>query len=142
MLADNEGSLLDAYDPQYGKLNVPVLKGFVGKDAAGYQLNFQENAARIRQALDMLSEIGSGSAEYVSKISEVDISDPNNLKIFLVDDSAEVYLGEKDYLKRFQNLIDNLNVYYEKVKSQNNDIAWVVDLRHVGKIVYSPRRYN
>ncbi len=140
MIADMEGALLDAYDPQYGKLNTPVLKGFVGKDAAGYRQNYQENAARIRQALDMLSEIESGSPSYAGNISEIDISDPNNLKIFLVDDSAEIYLGEKDYLKRFQKLMDNLNTYQE-VKSQNSDIA-SVDLRFAGKIVYHNRRLN
>jgi cell division protein FtsQ len=140
MLADSEGFLLDAYDPQYGRLDTPVLKGLVGKDAAEYWLNFQENAGRIRQALDMISELGSGSPAYVSQISEVDISDPNNLKILLVDDPAEVFLGEKDYLKRFQKLMDNLNVYQD-VKSQHNDIAWV-DLRHTGKIVYHSRRLN
>jgi cell division protein FtsQ len=140
MLADSEGLLLDVYDPQYGKLNAPVLKGFVGKDAADYRLNFQENAARIRQALEMLSAIGSGSPEYLGKISEVDISEPKNLKILLVDDPAEVYLGETDYLKRFQKLIDNLNVYQE-VKSQNGEIAWV-DLRHTGQILYHRRRLN
>jgi cell division protein FtsQ len=140
MLADRDGTLLDAYDPKYGKLDAPVLKGFLGKDAAGYRKNYKENAARMQQALAMLSEIESGSPSYTSKISEIDISNPDNLKLLLVDDSAEICLGEKDYLKRFQKLMDNLNTYQE-VKSQNNNIA-TVDLRLTGKILYSSHRIN
>jgi cell division protein FtsQ len=140
MLADRDGTLLDAYDPQYGKLDSPVLKGFLGKDAAGYRKNANANAARMQQALNMLSEIESGSPDYVGKISEVDISDPDNLKVLLVDDSAEIYLGEKDFLKRFQKLMDNLNTYQD-LKNQNNDIA-SVDLRLTGKIVYSSHKIN
>ena len=63
---------------------------------------------RIRQGLVMLSQIESGLPHSTQKISEVDISDPENLKILLVDDTAEVYLGEKDYLKRFSTLMSNL----------------------------------
>jgi cell division septal protein FtsQ len=73
MLADSDGTLLDAYDPRYGKLDAPVIKGFLGKDAEGYRQNYKENAARIRQAQDMLSEIESGLPSYTQKISEIDL---------------------------------------------------------------------
>ncbi len=138
MLADSDGTLLDVYDPAYGKLDSPVIKGFLGKDAAEFRRNQEENAARIRQALDMLAEIGSGSSSYARRISEIDVSEPANLKILLVDDSAEIYLGEEDYLKRFCKLMDNLNVYQE-VKIQNNDDIASVDLRLPGQIRYHRR---
>jgi cell division protein FtsQ len=141
MLADSDGFLLDEYDPAYGKLDAPVMKGFLGKDADGFRHNQEENAARIRQAQDMLGEIESGSLSYASRISEIDVSDPGNLKILLVDDSAEIYLGEKDYLKRFQKLMENLSVYQE-VKNQNDDDIASVDLRLSGKIVYHRRDKN
>ncbi len=102
MVADDEGTLLGQYDPRFGKLDVPVFKGVLGEDAESYRLYKEENAVRIRQGLVMLSQIESGLPHATQKISEVDISDPENLKILLVDDTAEVYLGEKDYLKRFQ----------------------------------------
>jgi cell division protein FtsQ len=135
MLADKDGTLLDSYDPSYGKLNSPVIKGFLGNNADGYRKNYKENAARLQQVQEMLSEIESGLPSYTQKISEIDIADPNNLKILLVDDFAVVYLGEKDYLKRFRKLMDNLSVYQEVKNQNNNDIA-SVDLRITGKIVY------
>jgi cell division septal protein FtsQ len=138
MLADSDGTLLDAYDPAYGKLNSPVIKGFLGKDADGFRHNCEENAARIQQALDMLAEIESGSPSYAHRISEIDVSDRANLKILLVDDSAEIHLGEKDYLKRFRKLIDHWGDY-EGVKNQYNDDIVYVDLSLPGKILYHYR---
>jgi cell division septal protein FtsQ len=137
MVADSDGRFLDRYDPKFGKLDVPVFRGVMGEDMKGYRLNQEENAARIRNALTMLSEIGSELPQDVLKISEVDISDRNNVKIMLVNDTAEVYLGDKDYLKRFHTLMDYMGKYQE-LKSKNNDIA-SIDLRFDGQIVYRQR---
>jgi cell division protein FtsQ len=136
MLADSDGTLLDTYDPVYGKLDSPVMKGFLGKDAEGFRHNREENAARIRQALDMIAEIESESLSDAGRISEIDVSDPANLKIMLVDDYAEINLGEKDFSKRFRKLMENLSVYQE-VKN-NNEID-SVDLRVPGQIGYHRR---
>jgi cell division septal protein FtsQ len=137
MVADSDGRMLDRYDPKFGKLDVPVFRGVMGEDMEGYRLNQEENAARIRNAVTMLSEIESELPQDVQKISEVDISDRNNVKIMLVNDTAEVYLGGKDYLKRFRTLMDYMGKYQE-LKSKNNDIA-SIDLRFDGQIVYRQR---
>ena len=137
MLADRDGIMLDRYDPKYGKLDVPVFKGVLGEDAESYRLYQEENSARIRQGLQMLSEIESGSPQETRKISEVDISDRENLKILLVDDTAEVYLGEKDYWKRFRSLMDNMQQYQE-LKDKYSEIE-SIDLRFEGNIIYHPR---
>jgi cell division protein FtsQ len=134
MIADVDGTMLDRYEPRYGKLDMPVFKGILGEDVKNYRLNQRENAARIRQALNMMSEIDSGCPRYMRNISEVDISESKNLKILLVDDTAEIYLGEKDYGKRFCTLMSNLG-QYEELKNQYNDIP-SVDLRFDGQIVY------
>lgn len=138
MVADEEGILLGKYDPQLGKLDVPVFKGILGDEPETYQLYQEENAARIRQGMLMLSEIASGSPQYSKIISEVDISDRNNLKFLLVDDTAEVYIGNKNYLERFQKFVNNPNEY-QKLKTQYNQID-VIDLRFDHKIVYIPKQ--
>ena len=136
MIADVEGMVLDRYAPRFGKLDIPVFRGVMGGDVETYQLYQEENAARVNQALIMLKEIASGSSEYTKYISEVDISDRKNLKIMLVDDTAEVQLGNRDYLKRFRILMKYRDQYRE-LKSQNNDIA-SIDMRFDGQIVYQP----
>jgi hypothetical protein len=114
-----------------------VFKGVLGDDAEDYKLYLEENATRIHQGLIMVSQIEEGMPHATQKISEVDISDPENLKVLLVDDTAEVYLGEKDYLKRFRTLMDNLGEY-QKLKSQYTEFA-SIDVRFENKIVYLPR---
>ncbi len=138
MIADDEGTLLGRYDPRFGKLDVPVFTGVLGDDPGTYPLYLEENSARIRQGLDMLSEIESGSPQYPKYISEVDVSDRKNLKIMLVDDTAEISLGDKDYLKRFRTLMKYMDKYQE-LKSQNNVIA-SIELRVDGQIVFQPPR--
>ncbi len=138
MIADGDGTLLGQYDPRFGKLDVPVFKGVLGEDAESYKLYKEENAVRIRQGLVMLSQIESGLPHSTQKISEVDISDPENLKILLIDDTAEVYLGEKDYLKRFSTLMNNLGEY-QKLKNQYTEFV-SIDMRFDNQIVYRPRR--
>lgn len=139
MLADNNGIMLDRYDPKYGQLDVPVFKGVLGGNAEEYRLYQEENSARIRQGLQMLAEIESGSPQETRKISEVDISDRENLTVLLVDDSVEVYLGEKDYWKRFHALMENMQQYQE-LKNQYTEIE-SIDLRF-DSIIYRPRRMS
>jgi len=138
MIADAEGILLGRFDPRFGKLDVPVFKGVLGEDAESYVLYQEENAARVRQGLAMLSEIESGLPDSTKKISEVDLSDRKNLKIFLVDDTAEVYLGERNYLKRFRALMDNMDEY-RKLKDQYS-VFVSIDMRYENQIVYLPGR--
>jgi cell division septal protein FtsQ len=133
MIADDEGILLDTYNSKYGKLDVPVFKGVIGKDEASYRLYQEENTARIRHALDMLSEIASGSPQYTRRISEIDISDRNNLKIMLVDNTAEIFLGKEDYLNRFRTLINSDK--YQEFKNQNLNFT-EIDLRFDDKIIF------
>jgi cell division protein FtsQ len=140
MVADQDGTMLGRYDPAFGKLDMPVFKGVRGEDFENYRLYQEENVARIQQGIAMLSEIDGGMPGYTKRISEVDISDPENLKIMLVDDTAEIYLGGDDFLKRFRTFINNMGEY-QKLKNQFSEFA-SIDLRYKGEIVYRPRHEN
>ncbi len=136
MVADIDGILLDNYHPKYGKLDVPVFRGLMGKDSESFRLHQQENSTRIRRGLSLLSELESGSSSYSRMISEIDLSDPDNLTVMLLDDDAEVYLGKEEHLKRFQTLMRYMSRYQEQ-KAQY-DIA-SIDMRFTGKIIYELR---
>jgi cell division protein FtsQ len=140
MVADQDGTMLGRYDPALGKLDMPVFKGVLGEDLENYRVYQEENVARIQQGLVMLSEIDAGMPGYTKRISEVDISDPENLKIMLVDDTAEIYLGGDDFLKRFRTFVSNMGEY-QKLKNQFSEFA-SIDLRYKGEIVYRPRHAN
>lgn len=137
MLADRTGILLDRFDPKYGKLDLPVFKGMTGDDPAGYRAHQRENSARVVLGQRMLEELESGSPAFVSNISEVDLSDPADVKLLLVDDTAEILLGDRDFLRRFRILMANL-AQYRELQAQYQEIA-SVDLRYEGQIIYRPR---
>jgi len=55
-----------------------------------------------------------------------------------VDDTAEVLLGNRDFLKRFRMFVSN-RPQYQEMKAQGKDIA-AIDLRFDSQIVYLLRR--
>jgi cell division protein FtsQ len=136
MLSDDEGILLDRYSPKYGKLDAPVFKGLLGENADGYRLYQEENSARVALGRKMLEELESGSPAFSRGISEVDLSDRANVQVLLVDDTAEILLGDRDFLKRFRMFVGNVAQYHE-LKEQYEIVS--IDLRFDGQIVYRPR---
>jgi cell division septal protein FtsQ len=137
VLTDCDGILLDKYSDRYGELDAPVFSGLLGDNAAEYADLQEENSSRIALGLQVLRELRSGSPDYTRKISEIDLSDSSNVRILLVDDTAEVFLGDRDFLKRFRIFMANM-AQYEELKADNRDIA-SVDLRFEGKIIYHQR---
>ncbi len=138
MLADDEGVLLDKFDARYGKIDVPVFRGFLGNSPESYKLHQEENSARVQLGRRMLAELEDGSIAFASSISEVDLSDANDVKLLLVDDTAEIHMGDADFLKRFRTLMSNMSQYQE-LKAQYNEIA-SIDLRFDGQIIYRPAK--
>jgi cell division protein FtsQ len=137
-LLDNEGVLLDRYGPSYGKLDVPVISGLKGDSVEEYREFKGENSARIKVGIEVLTELASGAPEWTRAISEIDLSDAQNVKVLLVDDTAEVYLGTGDFLKKIQMFMTELSEY-QKMKAEGQDIA-VVDLRFDNQIVYRSKQ--
>jgi cell division protein FtsQ len=134
-LLDNEGVLLDQYGPGYGKMDVPVFRGLQGENTEAYAVLQQENAARVRRGVQVLEELEGGSSEFTRAISEIDLSDPANVRVLLVNDTAEISLGDKDFLKRFEDFL----AQYPRAKAQYGEMI-SVDLRFYPQIVYRPKR--
>ena len=137
-LLDNEGFLLDRYDTAYGKIDTPVFTGLRGDDAASYKALQEDNSARVRIGVQVLAELAAGSPEFTRALSEVNLSDPANIKVLRVDDAAEVFLGDRDFERRFQMFMSNLP-RYQDLKAQGKDIE-AVDLRFDSQIVYYLRQ--
>ncbi len=134
-LLDRDGVLLDQYQSSYGKFDVPVFRGLCGNDVAGYVEMQKENTARVRLGVAILTELESGSPELARAISEIDLTDPENVRTLLIDDTAEIFLGNRDFLKRFQAFMAE----YDGMKAQFGEII-SVDLRFYPQIVYRPRQ--
>lgn len=138
MIADNDGVLLDRYDEKYGKIDMPVFRGLFGDSAEEYRRRKDENSERVRAGFRLLADLESGSEGFAGRISEIDLSDPQNLRVLLIDDTAEIEIGGRDFLKRFRSFMNSMSKY-QAVKEQYGEIA-SVDLRYDGQILYRPRK--
>jgi len=135
MMADAEGVLLGAYKREFGKIDSPIFKGVDGGDPETYQKNYAENAGRIRRGIAMLAEIASEMPMAVRDISEVDISEWNNIKIMMDNDPVEICMGGENYLKRFNNFVVDSSKKYRELKDQGVQVAQI-DLSNDGQIVF------
>jgi cell division protein FtsQ len=92
-------------------------------------------AARMKIYNDVLRELDSGGTHYSQELSEVDLTDPEDVKILTNDQDGEVlvHLGSSDYLNRFKVYVAHLREWrqqFEKLES--------VDLRYDRQIVVNP----
>ena len=138
MMADSEGVLLGAYRREFGKINSPIFKGFIGVDSESYAAHQKENAERIRHALAMLTEIAAEMPQDVQKISELNVSELNNIKILMKNDPVEIFMGNGNYLKRFNSFMGDTTNRYKELKNQGIQVAQI-DLSNDGQIVYKTR---
>lgn len=119
VLIDSEGFILR---PKVAaKFTLPVLTG------VGDTESMEDRRARIRRVLEMLKEIGPLGKD----VSEIDVSDPNNLIVSEHVEGAVVklMLGDENYAERMQNFLAN----YREIKAKRPD-ANTLDLRVDGVI--------
>ena len=103
------------------KFTLPVMTGLRESDPV------ETRRTRVRRALGMLKEIGS----LADNISEVNVSDPNDLIVAQHIDNRVVYLmvGDEEYAARIKNFLAN----YQQIKAKRPD-ATTLDLRVDGVI--------
>jgi cell division protein FtsQ len=113
-LVDADGVLLD---PQRARaFRLPVLTGITRSEGEA------SRRERMKRFLRMQAELGS----YMEKISEIDVSQSDNLKVIQqFDDRAlTLMLGNQHYRERYENFVNN----HEEIRNRLPD-AVVLDLR-------------
>jgi cell division protein FtsQ len=127
MLVDAGGVLMDLSTRR--KFSFPVIVGM----NAGEPLSTR--APRMRIYNTLVSELDSGGTNYSHELSEVDLSDPEDVKVLTNDPDGEVlvHLGSSNYLDRFKIYVAHLREWrqqFEKLES--------VDLRYDRQIIVNP----
>ncbi len=118
-LVDRDGHILR---PRIAaQFTLPVIAGVRENEP------LENRRARVRRVLGMLKEIGPLSGQ----ISEINVSDPNNLIVAEhVDNSVlNLMLGDDNYAERLQSFLSN----YAEIKEKRPD-AKTLDLRVDGVI--------
>lgn len=113
-LVDAEGVLLD---PQQARpFHLPVLTGMTRREG---DVSRRE---RMKRFLRLQTELGS----YMEKISEIDVSQMDNLKVIQQFDNRglTLMLGNQSYRERYENFLNN----HEEIRSRLPD-AVILDLR-------------
>jgi cell division protein FtsQ len=103
------------------QFTLPVIAGIRESETA------DERRARVRRALQLLAEVGP----LADQISEVDVSDPNNLVVaeHIEGTVMSLILGEENYAERLKNFLDN----YKQIREKRADVT-TLDLRVDGAI--------
>jgi cell division protein FtsQ len=128
-LIDAGGTLMELPGAGKQKYSFPVIVGM----NPGEPLSTR--AARMRIYNQLLRELDSDGAHYSQDLSEVDISDQDDVKV-LTNDSAGavlVHLGSSDFLSRYKIYVTHVRAWrqqFEKLES--------VDLRYEHQIIVNP----
>jgi len=128
-LIDAGGALMDLPPAAKKKYSFPVILGM----NSGEPLSTR--APRMKQYNELARELDSDGAHYSQDLSEVDLSDPEDVKAVVADPNGEVlvHLGTSDFLSRFK-------IYVTHVRSwrQQFDKLESVDLRYDHQIIVNP----
>ncbi len=128
-LIDAGGTLMELAPGGKRKYSFPVIAGM----NAGEPLSTR--AARMKNYNELVREIDSSGAHYSQELSEVDLSDPEDVKVLAADANGEVpvHLGSGNYLQRYKTYVTHVQQWrqqFDKLES--------VDLRYDGQIIVNP----
>jgi cell division protein FtsQ len=132
-LIDGLGIVMDLPAGAARKYSFPVIVGM------GASEPLSTRAARMKIYLQLVRDLDSGGANYSHDLSDVDLSDPEDVKVTVADPNGAVlvHLGSADYLGRFKIYVAHIQEWrqqFQKVRS--------VDLRYDRQVIVNPDEGN
>jgi cell division protein FtsQ len=129
LLIDPVGTLMDLPAAGKKKYSFPVILGMNSGEPASTR------AARMKIYNDLVSQLDAAGAHYSQELSEVDLSDAEDVKVLPSDPQGEVlvHLGSSNYLERYKVYVSHVREWrqqFDKLES--------VDLRYDGQIIVNP----
>jgi cell division protein FtsQ len=126
-LTDDVGTLMEL--PGKKKYSFPVIVGMNTGEPPSTR------AARMKIYNDVVSQLDSGGAHYSQDLSEIDLSDPDDVKVTANNRAGEilVHLGSSNYLERYKIYVTHVQDW-----QQQFDKLESVDLRYDRQIIVNP----
>lgn len=118
-LVDDRGAIIDEFGPRYSDIDLPILDGL--DDVPGREPELDERRAQL--AAKLLADARTKPA-LARRISQVDVSDPDDAVVILDGDTARVRLGDEHFVKRLESYLELAS----KLREQVPEIDYV-DLR-------------
>jgi cell division protein FtsQ len=125
-LVDANGVLLDMPSHGDAHYSFPVVTGILASDPASTR------AARMEIFKQFTSDLDSSGDEISQKLSEVDLSNPEDVKAVIPDNGMDVlvHFGDKDFLKRYQKFEEHLPEWRTQYPTLSS-----VDMRYERQVV-------
>jgi cell division protein FtsQ len=126
-LIDSGGTLMEL-TPKH-KYSFPVILGM----NPGEPLSTR--APRMKAYVEMVRDLDSGGARYSQDLSEVDLSDLEDVKVRVNDPQGDVlvHLGSSDYLSRYKIYVSHAQGWRQQFQKLES-----VDLRYDNQIIVNP----
>jgi cell division protein FtsQ len=126
-LIDAGGTLMEL-TPKH-KYSFPVILGM----NAGEPLSTR--APRMKTYAEMVRELDSSGGRYSQDLSEVDLSDLEDVKVRVNDAAGDVlvHLGSSDYLRRYKIYVTHAQGWRQQFQKLES-----VDLRYENQIIVNP----
>ena len=127
MLVDGSGVLMELSVKK--KYSFPVILGMSSSEP------LSTRSAQMKIYSQLTRELDSGGAHYSQDLSEVDLSDPEDVKVLTNDPEGEVlvHLGSSNYLDRFKIYVAHLREWRQQFPRLES-----VDLRYDRQIIVNP----
>ena len=127
MLADPVGTLMDLSTRK--KYSFPVIVGMSLSEP------LSTRSAMMKIYNEVMRELDSSGGHYSQELSEVDLSDPDDVKVLTNDSDGEVlvHLGSSSYLQRFKIYVAHLREWRQQFPKLES-----VDLRYDRQIIVNP----
>jgi len=130
-MADASGVLMDLPLGRKKKYSFPVV--------IGLSLSEPRSTASAQMKIydELVSQLDGGGARYSQDLSEVDISDPDDVKVLVNDPKGAVlvHLGSANYLERFKVYVAHVQEWRQQFSKLDS-----VDLRYDNQIVVNPEQ--
>jgi cell division protein FtsQ len=126
-LIDAGGTLMEL--PQKHKYSFPVILGM----NPGEPLSTR--APRMKAYNELVQELDSSGARYSQDLSEVDLSDLENLKVRVNDPAGDVLveLGSSEYLRRYKTYVSHVQEWRQQFQKLES-----VNLRYDNQVIVNP----
>jgi cell division protein FtsQ len=128
-LIDAKGVVMGMPASKQNKYSFPVIQGIAETEP------LSSRAAAMKIYNRLVRELDSDGAHYSQNLSEVDLSDPENVKVTANDPGGAVliHLGNSDFLTRYKLYVAHVGEWRQQFQDLQS-----VDLRYEGQIIVNP----
>ncbi len=132
-LIDAKGVILDLPAGQVAKYSFPVVVGMPETEPVSTR------AARMKIYTQLMKELDAGGAHYSRDLSDIDLSDPDDVKATVTDAKGAVlvHLGSSNFLERFKIYVAHVQEWRAQFQRLES-----VDLRYEHQVIVNPDSAN